>query len=1195
MQRGAMAKLAARKSEEKRRPSKPTPPAVPSVGIGASAGGIEALTRFFDAMPADSGVAFVVVLHLDPSQESQLAEILARHTSMPVVDIADGMRLEANRVHVIVPDRYVTVRDGRLRLIEPTDPRGRRHPVDVLFASLAEDRRERAICVVLSGTGSNGTHGLKQVRDMGGCALVQDPATARFDGMPRSAIDAKVADEILPPEDMPKVIRRLARRACVAAPASAEAGTASTLDPILALLRIRTGHDFRPYKRGTLLRRTQRRMGLRDRDSLDSYLELLRADPAEVKALARDLMISVTGFFRDPDAWKELDETVLAPLVNGRDTGAPIRIWVPGSASGEEAYSLAMLILERAEAARKRFDLKIFATDSQDENLNVARAGLYPHAAAANVADDRLRRYFQKLDGTYEVTKELREQVLFAPQNMLRDPPFSRLDLVTCRNLLIYLEPDAQRRAVALFHFALREGGHLFLGSAESVGRHEHLFETISKKWRIYRRIGPTRHDIVEFPVQGGGRRAHEPAEPSRHEAEPPARLAELARSTLVNRFAPASVLVDQKGHALYFHGTTGDYLSPPPGHPTRGLLAMAREGLRAKLRDGLHDAAETGQAAAFDAVIRDGQELRAVTVTVAPVPATREASGLLLVSFESKQDAPPAAAPARPTKAPDDGQGERALQDELMSARAELQSTLEQMESGHEELKAANEEVTSVNEELQSTNEELETSKEELQSFNEELHTINSQLQHKNRDLEKANDDLENLLAGSRSATLFLDMDLRVQWFSPATAELLNLRTSDIGRPIGHFASNFADDRLIPDAEAVLAKLAHVEAEVRNDAGRWFLRRMLPYRTRDNRIAGVVVAFTDITERKRAGDAMNEARLYAEAIVETVRQPLLVLDGDLRVWSANAAFYELFQANPAETEKKLVYELGNGQWDIPALHKLLEEILPKDEEFYGYKVDHDFAAIGRRTMLLNARAMARADGREKLILLAIEDVTRRSRAETHRDTLVAEASHRVKNTLATVQSIASQTIQQSESLDTFKAAFEGRLLALARTHDLLVDEGWEGTGIGRIVRRILEPYRAVNGERITAEGPALALRPQSGLALSMILHELATNAAKYGALSAPRGRLKVTWRRDDRADPPHVHLSWIEESGPPVKPPARRGFGTKLIERGTAHELHGKATLDFNENGLHCELSLPWVAPAGQESKGGASHAGAP
>ena len=1158
-------------------------PGTAIVGIGASAGGIEALTRFLKAMPADSGMGFVVVLHLDPSHESQLAHVLASSTAMEVVDVADGMPVLPNRVHVIVPDRYLTVRGGALRLSEPTEAHGHRYPVDILFESLAEDQHERAIGIILSGTGTNGTHGLQALKAEGGLVLVQDPATARFDGMPGSAISAGMADQVLAPEEMPAVLLRYLRHGYIADPqalATAPDG-APGLDALLGILHAQSGHAFTGYKPETLVRRVHRRMGLANLDDLGSYTDAVRADPAEQKALARDLMISVTGFFRDPEAWQALDEAVIAPLVALRAADQPIRIWVPCCATGEEAYTVAMLVAERAAAAGKRFDLKIFATDPQDENLNAARSGVYPSAAVEAIPPALLERYFTKLDGSCEVKKELRASVVFAPQNLLRDPPFSRMDLITCRNFLIYLKPEAQGRTLRLFHFALREQAHLLLGSSESVGRLDDLFDIVSKKWRIYRRIGPTRHDIIDFPVHyAADSAARAQAKAAGTAPQPPAGIADLARRALLQRYAPASVLIDRRGRALYFHGQTGPYLEPPPGEPTRDLVAMAREGLRAQLRGAVRQAAAEGQEVVFHARLRRDGAARAVVVTVCPVNAPDGAEGLLLVSFAEQAEPPPADRVA--DAGGEDGRSLRAVEEELRATRAELSSTIEQMEGANEELKASNEEITSMNEELQSTNEELDTSREELQSYNEELHTINNQLQHKVRELEDATNDLNNLLSGTEIATIFLDSTLRIKWFSETSVELLDLLSADIGRPLSTFALKVADENLLRDAQAVLERLLPIEAEVRSAAGRWYLRRLLPYRTQDHGVDGVVLTFIDITERRAAAEAVNEARVYAEAIVGTIRQPLLVLDGALHVQSANRAFYDTFGVGAPETEGRLVYELGNGQWNIPALRSLLEEVLPRDDRFDDFEVDHVFEAIGRRVMLLDGRRLRRNGGRPGLMLLAIEDVTEQRESDGRQTMLIGELNHRVKNVLATVQSLAVQTLRRSASLDEFGTAFEGRLHALARAHDLLVARNWTGTEMGLLAHRTFDPYRAEGEPQVVLGGPELLLRPQIAVALVMILHELATNSAKYGALSVPDGRLAVTWSLEDRLPKDggrqaQVRLLWIETGGPRVVKRAHQGFGTRLIERCVVHELAGEAHLDFQPAGLRGTLTFPW------------------
>jgi PAS domain S-box-containing protein len=972
-----------------------------------------------------------------------------------------------------------------------------------------------------------------------------------------------------------------------------------------------------------------------------------------------------------------------------------------------------MLITEQAETAGKRFEVKVFATDAQEDNLRKARDGIYPAAALAGFPPERVRRFFEKLDGNFQVSKELRDMVVFAAQNLLRDPPFSRLDIVSCRNFLIYLEPEAQQRVIAQYHFALRPGGHLFLGNAETIGRHDDLFETVSKKWRIYRRIGPTRHDLIDYRPPSGSAGTRAAGEPSPMPPEAgSAPIADIARRALLERYAPASVLIDQKGRVVYFHGTTRDYLEQPPGEPTKELLAMARDGLALKLRAAIREASKSDRSVTAHARLLRGGTSRDVAMTVMPLPASPQGGKLALVSFAPE---PPTAGSNPPMLREDAGEtsaGERALQEELASTRTELRSTIEHLETANEELKASNEEATSMNEELQSTNEELETSKEELQSFNEELNTVNSQLQHKIAELERASNDLNNLLAGSETATLFLDDKLAISWFAPATKELFDLVASDIGRPIAHFARKFSDENLLSDAETVLRKLTTIEAEIPSDAGRWYLRRMLPYRTRDNHIAGVVVTFSDITELRNASEAVNDARIYAEAIVRTVRQPLLVLDAELRVRSANPAFYELFEVTKKATEGRLLYDLGEGQWDIPALRTLLGQVLPESQEVADYEVEHEFPGLGLRSMLLNARKLSQGRGRDELVLLAIEDITERKRADVlgqrlaavvefsddailsktpdgtitswnmgaerlfgyaadeilgksimtlvpqdlrdeeadilgrirrgehirhyetrrqrkdgsviwvsltispildaagkivgaskiardmterrradeHRKTLMAELNHRVKNTMAVIQSIASQTLGHASTLEEARAAFGSRLVNLAKAHDVLTRESWQSANLADIVAQIAEPH-AGGKNRIRIEGPDLRLSPSAALAFSMALHELGTNAAKYGALSSKSGQVAIAWRIEGKDPGRRLVLHWEESGGPPVARPTRKGFGSRLIERALAAELGGEVRVDYESSGLRCAIVAP--LPDGQGLPGGQGDRG--
>ncbi|HLW64666.1 MAG TPA: PAS domain S-box protein [Gemmataceae bacterium] len=882
----------------------PKPNGQPIVGIGASAGGLDAFKRFFGAMPPDSGIAFVLIPHLDPARESLMVELLARHTTMPVVEAKEGVPVQANRLYILPPNKYMTIQGGMLRLTGPVERLSSQTSIDLFLRSLAKDQQERSICIIFSGTGSHGALGLRAVKAAGGMAMVQDPATAEYDRMPQSAIATGLADYVLPPEQMPKALVQYVRHTYVNGGTHFEAPEAAdSLTQILTLLRVRSNFDFRAYRKKMLARRIERRLGLHHLLNFADYLSYLREHPEEIQLLVKDLFIGVTDFFRDEEAFEQLATQVIAPLVQSKEADDIIRVWVPGCATGEEAYSIAMIIREQLALANKMCRVQIFATDLDEQALKVARQGVYPESITADVSAERLARFFARpADHVYQVSKFLRESISFAVQNLISDAPFTKLDLISCRNLLIYLEPDIQQKLMSLFHFALRPGGCLFLGSSEGIGRHADLFEPLSKKWRIYRRIGPTRPVRVQFPIVLFGE-GHDHSEYGiENPAVQPVNLAELTRRMLVQEYAPAAVLINHKHEVLYYSGRCGKYLEFPSGEPTHDVVRIAREGLRSKLRSAISRAERENKTVVLSG-LRVSHNLTSlmVKVTVRPVSAFKSAESLVLITFEdeiqatgerSKNRRKTAGAAAAETTPPSvqaiDESVLQKLESELQSTRADLQSTIEETESANEELKASNEEVVSMNEELQSTNEELETNKEELQSLNEEVTTVNNQLQEKVEELETANNDMANLLRCTNIATVFLDAKLRVKLFTPATTSLFSFIASDIGRSIDQINPKFSDPHLLGDTQDVLQDLSPREREVSSSDGNWWLRRISPYRTTEDRIDGVVVTFVDITERKRAGD---EVVRRLAAIVESSADAIFSkdLDGTVRTWNRGA------------------------------------------------------------------------------------------------------------------------------------------------------------------------------------------------------------------------------------------------------------------------------------------------------------------
>ena len=886
-------------------PPAPEAAAFPVVAIGASAGGLDACRILLDALPPDPALALILVQHLDPNHASMLVELLAGHTSMKVCQATEGMPVERGHLYVIPPGVYLSVKAGALRLTQPRERHGARLPFDFLLHALAEEFGPRAVCVILSGTGGDGSAGLKAVKEKGGLVIAQDPEEAGYDGMPRSAILTGAVDFVLPAAKIPQAILSPSERAHAAeAPAAPEP---DWLGRIIELLRTKTAHDFRLYKPGTLQRRIERRMAL-ETDDMDHYLQILRDDPVKLDLLAKDLLINVTQFFRDPKAFDYLAKNVIPAMVSDQPAGQPLRIWSVGCSTGEETYSLVMLFREAIAAAGKTVKLQVFASDIDADAVTQARDGLYPLSIASDVAAERLARFFIKEERGYRINPDLRADVVFTVQDVLADPPFSRIDFLSCRNLLIYLSPEAQAKVIALFHFALRQGGVLFLGGAETVGETHGRFTAVSRSDRIYRHAARGRPGEFEFPGGQGPRvpaRPGQGATPSRQ-----SRLAELCHSLVLENYAPAAVLIDRKNECLFSLGPTDRYLTIAPGQPTHDLLAMARKGFAAKLRSTIQRAFQDKAPVTTRGcrIERDGATL---CFSLSAQPVSSEGEELALVCFldDVRQE-------RREARAVAPGEVSRVaeLEQELEATRTELQGAIRNLEIAAEDQKAINEEALSVNEEFQSANEELLTSKEELQSLNEELTALNNQLQETLDRQRTTSDDLQNVLYSTDVATIFLDVNLRIRLFTPAAKSLFNLIPGDIGRPLADLASLAADSALLPDARAVLAKNAPIERQIEMRGGAWHLRRILPYRMQDGGVEGVVITFVDITERKRVNDALDAARRQAEMADAAKSRFLAAASHDLRQPLQTLALLQglLARAVEGERERKLVTRIGD-------------------------------------------------------------------------------------------------------------------------------------------------------------------------------------------------------------------------------------------------------------------------------------------
>ena len=951
-------------------------------GIGASAGGLEAFSQFLRALPANPGLAIVFVQHLAPHHKSALVSLLSSVTHLPVLQPLENVRLKSDHVYVIPPNRGLAIEDGTLVIHpRPTD-RTQYSPIDTFFQSLAQAQGPDAIGVILSGTGSDGVEGVHAIKAAGGIVLVQDPATTKQDGMPRAAIAAGQIDLVLGPDALAGELARLAHnRPPEEEPRPRRAAPPlepRQLEKVFALLRTSSGVDFSQYKLPTLQRRIQRRMALHKVQSLPQYIKLLEENPGEVGHLYQDILIHVTRFFREAESFAALSKEVFPAILDARQEDAPVRVWVPACSTGEEPYSVAMTLLECLGERGQNVPVQIFATDISETAIEQARAGFYPAAAVEELSPQRLQRFFTKADGQYRISKAIRDQCVFARQDLTRDPPFSRLDLVVCRNVLIYLGQAIQYRLIGVFHYALKAAGYLMLGSAETIGQHDDLFAVVDKKNRIFRKkLADLPADVqftVPFVRPHGGRSPR-----SADDLHGGPTVVAEANRLILDRYSPPGVIVTEDMRIVHFRGQTGRFLEPASGDASLNLLKMCREGLLHGLRTALQTAKKKDAPVRREGLrVKTNGDFVNAAVEVVPLATAGEARHYLILFQTVAAPAPALRIAPRDRKRTQSGHSDEEverLQRELVASREYLQSIIQDHEAANEELQSANEEILSSNEELQSTNEELDTATEELQSANEELNTVNDELHGRNEELARINSDLLNLLHGVQIAIVIVAGDLRIRRFTPAAERILNLIPGDIGRSIGHIKPNIN----CPDLErlilAVIDTVTVQQREVQDVQGRMYSLMVRPYKNVDNRIDGAVLALFDIDELRRHEQDAQQARELAEAVLNSVRTPLVVLDRELRVHSANAAFRSLFALDESDSKGRPLLELGRGDWNVAKLRKLLTKLLAEGSPFEEFEVRHEPPDSGVKRFRLGGRQISHGEHPASLALVEMHQV----------------------------------------------------------------------------------------------------------------------------------------------------------------------------------------------------------------------------
>ncbi|HVW29245.1 MAG TPA: CheR family methyltransferase [Polyangiaceae bacterium] len=1135
--------------------------AFPVVGLGASAGGLEALRQLFARLPAKSGMAFVVIQHLDPDRPSMLTKVLEGVTRLAVVEATSGMPLATDRVHVIPSGADISIQGGTLTLA-PRKMTGRLHlPIDTFFRSLAEDRKDRAIGVVLSGSGADGTEGLRTIKAEGGLAIAQTPDSAQFRSMPESAISAGVVDYSGSPGEIAVELVRLSREPYVAEQGrlAAKAGEPEGdgeggLPSVLALVRQHAGMDFSGYKRTTVLRRIERRMALRGMSELGEYGRLVRDDPGEARALAQDMLIHVTSFFRDPDAFAALKEHVFHELVQRKGDGEAIRIWVPGCSTGEEAYALSIALLESLEGQNKNLTVKVFGSDLSNSSIETARLGRYTEAALADLTPERLSRFFEQVEGGYRISKRIRDLVVFVKHDLTHDPPFAKLDLISCRNVLIYFDAELQRRVIPMLHYCLNPQGHLFLGKSETITGFRELFAPVDKEHRIFVKLGDSTRLV--FPLAAGREAEVKMSEAVPAERRQPAREAQKQADHLqLSRYAPPGAIVNERLEIIQFRGRTGAYFEPAPGQPQANILRMAREGLAPHLHEALERAKAQSSALRKEGLrIQDGNETRLVDLEVVPLTSASEpAERYFLISFE--EPGPHAGKLEHPPAGPEQSSSEAVLEaerlkSELAATKDYLQSLVSEHQTSADELAAANEELIAANEELQSTNEELQSAKEELQSTNEELGTVNDQLRSRNQELDEVANDLANVLASVEIPVIIVDLELRVRRFTPTVNKIARFIPEDVGRPIDDFKLRMQVGDLPARIKGVIEGLSPREWEVQDQEGRWFRMQIRPYRTADNRLDGAVLSFVDVDALKRALKDAEVARDYAQSIVETVTSALVVLDGQLCVVSANQAFHELLGIPGKTADTRRLSELGDGLFETPTISRALGDLLANHTPFSALEVSSDLDHGRRRVLSLTGRSIVWGGGAQ-MLLLTIDDATdlrtleaeralllkseKEARVEAERanrakDLFLATLSHELRTPLSTMlmsAQVLSRAAGDNPRIQRASASVERAARAQSRLIDDLLD-------VSRIVsgKMMLDlgpvdlasvVQEAVDVARPSAEAKGLALEVAvenevgavygDAVRLQQVVNNLLINSIKF---TPKGGRVAVRLERTE-------------------------------------------------------------------------------